>query len=107
MVPAVKEIISTVMERNPAPIVQAVPLSDKPTTVKRRIDEMNENTEEQLCEVLRKTSFSVQLDETTTSDNNALLMDYVRYIAHGKLWRSFYCASMWKQIVKVKQYDKL
>ncbi|XP_076806256.1 SCAN domain-containing protein 3-like [Clavelina lepadiformis] len=61
VVPAVKEIISTVMERDPAPIVQALPL------------------------MLGKTSFSVQLNETTTSDYNALLMTYVRYIAHGKI----------------------
>ena len=81
--PAVKEIISIVMERDPAPIVQAIPLSV--TTVKRRVDEMSENTEEQHCEVLRKTSFSVQLHETTTSDNNALLMAYVRYIPRGKV----------------------
>lgn len=71
------------MEKDPAPVLQAVPLSD--TTVKRRIDEMGANIEEQLCEVLQKTSFSLQLDETTTSDNNALLMAYVRYIFEGKI----------------------
>ena len=75
LIPAVKEIISTVMEKDPAPALQAIPLSD--TTVKRRI---GANIEEQLCEVLQKTFFSIQLDETTTSDNNALLMAYVRYI---------------------------
>ena len=52
LVPAVKEIISTVMEKDSAPVLQAIPLSD--TTVKRRIDEMGANIEEQLCEVLQK-----------------------------------------------------
>ena len=83
LVPAIKEVISTVMEKDPTPVLQAVPLSD--STVKRRIDEMGANIEEKLCEVLRKTTFSLQLDETTTSDNNALLMAYVRYIADGKI----------------------
>ena len=83
LVPAVKEIISTVMEKDPAPVLQAIPLSD--TTVKRRIDEMGANIEEQLCEVLQKTFFSILLDKTTTSDNNALLMAYVRYIDNGKI----------------------
>ena len=83
LVPAVKKIISTVMEKDPAPVLQAIPLSD--TTVKRRIDEMGANIEEQLCEVLQKTFFSIQLDETTTSDNNALLMAYARYIDNGKV----------------------
>ena len=44
LVPAVKEIISTVMEKDPAPVLQAIPLSD--TIVKRRIDEMGANIEE-------------------------------------------------------------
>ena len=72
LVPAVKEIISIVMEKDPAPVLQAIPLSDH--TVKQRIDKMGANIEEQLCEVLQKTFFSIQLDETTMSDNNALLM---------------------------------
>ena len=83
LVPAVKEIISTVMEKDSAPVLQAIPLSD--TTVKRRIDEMGANIEEQLCEVLQKTFIGIQLDETTTSDNNALLMAYVRYTDNGKV----------------------
>ena len=81
--PAVKEIISTVIEKDPTPVLRAVPLSD--TTVTRRINEMGTNIEDQLCEILRNTSFSLQLDETTTSDNNALLMVYVRYITDGNI----------------------
>ena len=81
--PAVKEIISTVMEKDPTPVLRAVPLSD--TTVTRRINEMGTNIEDQLCEILRNTSFSLQLDETTTSDNNALLMVYVHYITDGNI----------------------
>ena len=42
---------------------------------------MGADTEDQLCAILRETPFSLQLDETTTSDNNALLMAYVRYSA--------------------------
>ena len=44
--PAVKEIISTVMEKDPTPVLRAVPLSD--TTVTRRINEMGTNIEDQL-----------------------------------------------------------
>ena len=47
VVPAVKEIISTVIKRDPAPVLQTVPLSD--TTVKKRINEMDTNIEDQLC----------------------------------------------------------
>ena len=44
---------------------------------------MGTNIEDQLCEILQNTSFSLQLDESTTSDNNALLMAYVYYMAEG------------------------
>ena len=75
---------NTCNERNyfycdPALVLRAVPLSD--TTVKRRINEMGANIEDQLCEILRSTFFTLQLDKTTTSDNNALLIAYSRYIA--------------------------
>ena len=45
-VPAMKKIISTAMERDPAPVLQIVPLSD--TRVKRQIDKMGRNIEDQL-----------------------------------------------------------
>ena len=63
--------VFAMMEKDPVPVLQAVRLSD--TAIKLRIDEMDANIEEQLCVVLRKTSFSFELDKTTTSDNNALL----------------------------------
>ncbi|XP_010775064.1 zinc finger BED domain-containing protein 5-like, partial [Notothenia coriiceps] len=77
VLPAIKEVISTVMERDPTQVLKSIPLSND--TVARRIDEMGADTEEQLCAILRETPFSLQLDETTTSDNNVLLMAYVRY----------------------------
>ena len=71
------------MEKNPAPVLLAVPLSY--AKVKQRADEMGEYSEEQLCQVLQKISFSLQLHATTTSDNNALLMAYVRYKVDEKI----------------------
>ena len=50
LVSGIKHVISTVMEKNPTPVLQAVPLSD--TTVKSRIDKMGANIEEKLCEML-------------------------------------------------------
>ena len=82
-VAAVKKIISAVMEKNPAPVLLAVPLSD--AKVKRRVDEMGEYSEEQFCQVLQKISFSLQLHASTISDNNALLMAYVRYKVDEKI----------------------
>ena len=44
VVPAMKKLISTVMEGDPAPVPRTVPLSD--TTVKRQIDKMGRNIED-------------------------------------------------------------
>uniref|UniRef100_A0A096M6F6 DUF4371 domain-containing protein n=1 Tax=Poecilia formosa TaxID=48698 RepID=A0A096M6F6_POEFO len=49
-------------------------------TVAHRINEMG-NKEEQLCAILRNSPFTLQLDEMTTPDINALLMAYVRFKA--------------------------
>ena len=38
------------------------------------------NVENQICDILKTSTFSLQLDETSTFDGNALLMAYVRYI---------------------------
>lgn len=87
VIPAIKEAISTVMERDATPVIKAIPLSND--TVARRIREMSLDTEQQLCATLRVCPFSIQLDETTTADNNALLMGYVRYLSGGDLKEDF------------------
>uniref|UniRef100_A0A3P9NB26 HAT C-terminal dimerisation domain-containing protein n=1 Tax=Poecilia reticulata TaxID=8081 RepID=A0A3P9NB26_POERE len=46
-------------------------------TVAHRMNEMGVHKEEQLCAILRNFPFTLQLDETTTPDINALLMAYV------------------------------
>jgi len=40
--------------------------------VQRRIDEMAQSVEELLCEFLKATKFSIQLDELTLPGNEAL-----------------------------------
>ena len=74
VVPDMKEIIFTVMERDTAPVLRTDPLSG--TIVKRRINEMGMNIEDQLCEILRTTSYHI---------NNALFMAYVRYMSDGNI----------------------
>jgi zinc finger BED domain-containing protein 5/7/8/9 len=65
------------MHQDPTQIIAALPLSD--TSVQRRIDEMAVDVEDQLLYKLRKRKFSLQLDESTLSDNSALLLSYVRF----------------------------
>ena len=77
IIPAVKEIISTMMATQ-KDVTSSIPLSN--STVSSRIDEMANDIENKLCDELKTTQFSLQLDETTLRDNEALLMAYVRYI---------------------------
>lgn len=78
ILPAIKEVVSTVMNADKN-VVGLIPLSN--SSVSRRIDEMAANVEEQLCTALQKTEFSIQLDESTIRDGEALLLAYVRYLA--------------------------
>ena len=73
----VKEIISTMMATQ-KDVIPSIPLSN--STVSSRIDEMANDIENKLCDELKTTQFSLQLDETTLRDNEALLMAYVRYV---------------------------
>ena len=58
--------------------VKTVPLSDN--TVKDRIDKMAADCQNQLHEKLRNANFAIQLDETTTVSDEAVLIVYVQYI---------------------------
>ncbi len=65
------------MHQDPTNVLKILPLSNK--TVSRRIDEMACDVEKQLISTLQTRSFSLQIDESTITDNDALLMAYVRY----------------------------
>ncbi|GFV47011.1 SCAN domain-containing protein 3 [Trichonephila clavipes] len=76
ILPAVKEVITTVVHQPAADIIRKIPLSN--SSVQRRIDEMAENNiEETLCNNLQACQYSIQLDESTLSSNETLLLLYV------------------------------
>ncbi|KAL4090872.1 hypothetical protein QTP88_025634 [Uroleucon formosanum] len=76
ILPAIKEVITTVLHKPAADIIRKIPLSN--SSVQRRIDEMAENIKESLCNHLKTCQFSIQLDESTLPTNEALLLSYVR-----------------------------
>lgn len=63
ILPAVAEVLRTVLHSSPHDILKKIPLSNN--TVQRRIDEMSTYVEESLCSILKTTAFALQLDEST------------------------------------------
>ena len=56
ILPAVKEVIKTVLHKSPEQVIKSIPLSDN--SVQRRVDKMAENVEEILSKMLMATEFS-------------------------------------------------
>ena len=83
ILPAVKEVIKTVLHKSPEQVVKSISLSDN--SVQRRIDKMAENVEETLSNMLMTTEFSLQYDESTLPGNESLLLAYVHFIKSGSL----------------------
>uniref|UniRef100_A0A5S6Q3Q7 DUF4371 domain-containing protein n=1 Tax=Trichuris muris TaxID=70415 RepID=A0A5S6Q3Q7_TRIMR len=83
ILPAVSEVLRTVLHKPAAEIIRKLPLSN--STVQRRLDEMAADVEDQLCNFLRTTKFSLQLDEAVLPRNEALLLAYVRFIKEEKI----------------------
>ncbi len=48
---------------------------------RRRIKVMADDVERQLVRMLQQTNFALQLDETLTHGNEALLMVYARFVS--------------------------
>ncbi|GFW87500.1 zinc finger MYM-type protein 6 [Trichonephila clavipes] len=75
---AVEEVLKTVIPKSASNIIRRIPLSNN--TVQRCIDEMSQDVESFLCDYLQTTHFSLQLDKSTLTRNESLLLAYVRLI---------------------------
>ena len=83
ILPAISEVLSTVMHKTPSDIIKKISLSNN--TVQRRIDEMAVDVESSLTDFLKTSEFSLQLDESTLPNNDALLLAYVRFVKCEKV----------------------
>ena len=78
ILPAVSEVISTVLNKPAFDITKRNPLSNN--SVQRRNNEMAQCFENSLCDYLKTSEFSLQLYESTLPGNEALLLAYVKFI---------------------------
>lgn len=80
---AVIKVIETVLHyKTPSDIIKKNLLSNN--TVQRRINEMAKDVELLLYDYLKTSTFSIQLNESTLPNNEALLLTYVPYIKEEK-----------------------
>jgi len=75
--PAMIACANEVLGKDAASTLSTIPLSND--TITRRQDEMSNFVEEKIVEILQKTKFSIQVDESTIH-NQAILLCYVRFI---------------------------
>ncbi|CAI9726367.1 Hypothetical predicted protein [Octopus vulgaris] len=65
--PIIEEVLSTVMYEKPDNIIKKIPFGNN--TISRCIDEMASDIKHQLTNILRRSKFSIQADESTVVDN--------------------------------------
>ena len=80
VLPAALDMVSTMIGESVAQKLKVVPLSNN--TICRRIEKISDDINDQVIAKLRGNEFSLQLDEakTSTSDKDAYLICYVRFI---------------------------
>ena len=83
ILPAIQEAVTTVMHTDGRSLIKSIPLSND--TVTRRIHMMANDIEKTICDFLKTTEFSLQIDESTMPGNEALLLAYVRFIQEDNL----------------------
>ena len=77
--PCCVDIVGTMLSKSAVQKVKAIPLSND--TVKRRIDAMAVDCENQIIQEIRNSPyFAIQVDESTTVASEALLPVFVRYL---------------------------
>ncbi|KFM62709.1 SCAN domain-containing protein 3, partial [Stegodyphus mimosarum] len=77
LLPVIKEVL-TMTSADPANILSMIPLRND--TISRRINEMANDVENQLTADLQTREFTIQLDESSVRDSDAILMAYVSNI---------------------------
>ncbi|XP_029632960.1 SCAN domain-containing protein 3-like [Octopus sinensis] len=94
--PAIEAVLSTVTPEKPDNM--KIPLSNN--TISRRIDETANDVKHQLINILQRSEFSIQVDESTVAVNQCLMMVYVWYF----LVRKYYSQRNRRLIQKVQLF---
>lgn len=76
--PAVKEVLKNVLQKPASDIVKKISLSNN--TSQLHVDERRDDIQSFLCHYLQSNHFRIQLDESTSTGNEAFLLVQFRFI---------------------------
>ena len=105
IIPALKIYHSMMVEKGSTGNIGDLPLSND--SVRRRIDECADDVKSQLCNILRRTKFSLALDETTVLRCKALLLTYVRFEHNSQLMEEMLFCESFKDTTTAKDIYNL
>ena len=74
--PSFEIFMKTMFQQDSVNVLKALPSSND--SIRRRINEMSSDVESLLVEISKTSKFLIQLDESTVSDNRAILTAYGR-----------------------------
>ena len=60
-----------------------------PSTKSQHIDDMEYDSEEVLCDILKNSSFSIQVDKSTDLTNKCYVFE--RFVKEGEIYENFLC----------------
>jgi hypothetical protein len=89
ILPACQAIVKTMLGDEAELEIKKIPLSDD--TIKRRIQDMSNDIEENVMQKLKTCEFALQIDESTDISGKEQLLGFIRFIDEGKIREQFLC----------------
>ena len=84
-----KIIVDKMLGQNAVQEIENAPLSE--STISRRIDDMSHDVEEIMCDKLKNSSFSIQIDESTDIASKCHVVTFIRFFNEGEIQENLFC----------------
>lgn len=98
IMPACKIIVSKMFGEEFVRKIENIPLSNN--TISRRISDMSYDVEDFLCDKLKNSKFSIQVDESIDLTNKCYVVAFVRFVNEGEIQENFLCC---KELVETSK----
>ena len=81
ILPACRAIVKTMLGEDAEKEINKIPLSNRNSTISRRINEMSNDIQANVTDKLKNTNFALQVDESTDLSGKARLLAFIRFIS--------------------------